>query len=260
MTSAVTQAMRSPTASGERLQKVLARAGMGSRRVCEGFIADGRAAVNDEIVQLGARVVPTDRITVDGVPVITDTSLVYCLLHKPVGIVTTAHDPQGRRTVMEFVASEPRLFPVGRLDLNTSGLLIMTNDGELANLLTHPRHGVHKTYVAEVEGDPTPATVRRLRAGVELLDGITAPAECRVIGRRPGSAIVELVLHEGRNRQVRRMCEAVGHPVLQLSRSRIGNLRDANLHSGQSRPLSAAEVRDLYAVALGEPSSARANR
>ena len=201
---------------------------------------------------MGARVEAHDRVTVDGVPVITDTTLVYFVLHKPVGVVTTAHDPQGRPTVMDFVGEGPRVFPVGRLDYDTSGLLIMTNDGELANLLTHPRHGVYKSYVAEIQGDPTPATMRILRNGVELADGITAPARCRVLGRAESHTLLEIEIHEGRNRQVRRMCESVGHPVVQLSRSRIGDLRDATLPVGSIRELSPKEVRALYAAGLRE--------
>lgn len=252
--------MRQPTASGERLQKVLARAGFGSRRSCELLIDGGRVTVNSERVALGARVEADDRITVDGVPVITDTSLVYYLLHKPVGVVTTVSDPEGRRTVMDFVGDGPRVFPVGRLDYDTSGLLILTNDGELANVLTHPRHGVFKTYVAEVEGDPTPAALRSLRNGVDLEDGVTAPARCRVLGRRDFHAILEIEIHEGRNRQVRRMCEAVGHPVVQLSRSRIGDLRDTTLAVGECRNLEAKEVRGLYTAGLREPKPGESNR
>ncbi len=252
--------MRQPTASGERLQKVLARAGFGSRRACELLIDGGRVAVNSERVTLGSRVEASDRITVDGVPVITDTNLVYYLLHKPVGVVTTVSDPQGRRTVMDFVGDRPRVFPVGRLDYDTSGLLLLTNDGELANVLTHPRHGVFKTYVAEVEGDPSPAAIRALRNGIDLDDGITAPARCRVLGRRDSHSIIEIEIHEGRNRQVRRMCEAIGHPVVQLSRSRIAELRDAMLPVGAIRALEAQEVRALYAAGLREPKSSESNR
>ena len=159
------------SATGERLQKVMARAGLASRRACEEMIAAGRVAVNGIPVPLGARVGPEDRITVDRVPVVTDTTLVYYLLHKPTKVVTTADDPQGRPTVVDFVPGEPRVFPVGRLDYDTSGLLILTNDGELTNLLTHPRHGVDKTYSAEVVGEFTEAELKRLRTGVELDDG-----------------------------------------------------------------------------------------
>ena len=244
------------SATGERLQKVMARAGLASRRACEEMIAAGRVAVNGIPAPLGARVGPEDRITVDRVPVVTDTTLVYYLLHKPTKVVTTADDPQGRPTVVELVPGEPRVFPVGRLDYDTSGLLILTNDGELTNLLTHPRHGVDKTYSAEVVGEFTEAELKRLRTGIELDDGMTSPAKCRVTARGDGVSLLEITIHEGRNRQVRRMCEAVGHEVLQLSRSRIASLRDPNLRAGQWRWLGVSEVRDLYASAMSHPSDA----
>jgi len=227
---------------GERLQKVLAQAGFGSRRVCEDLIADGRVTVNGEVATLGRRVHPEhDRIEVDGVPVGVRPGLVYYLLNKPRGVVTTAHDPQGRRTVVELVPSDPRVFPVGRLDADTEGLLLVTNDGELTHRLTHPSFGVEKEYVAQVEGRPSRGAVRRLREGVELDDGMTAPAKVALI--EPN--VLRIVIHEGRNRQVRRMCEAVGHPVVRLVRTRIGPLRDPKLRPGAWRPLETAEVRAL---------------
>jgi 23S rRNA pseudouridine2605 synthase len=232
---------------GERLQKVLARAGLGSRRVCDELVARGRVAVNGEIAAPGRRVDPsTDRITVDGVPVSTDADLVYFLLNKPAGYVSTASDPQGRPTVVGLVPEAPRVFPVGRLDYDTEGLLLLTNDGELAMLLTHPRHGVPKTYLADVEGIPTAGEVRALRTGVELDDGPTAPAEVSLVQRRARDAALELTVHEGRNRQIRRMCEAVGHPVRRLVRTRIGPLRTGSLRPGEWRRLTAGEVRALY--------------
>ena len=165
---------------GERLQKVLARAGLGSRRVCEELIADGRVTVNGEVAELGRRVEPErDAVALDGVPVVVRDDLVYYLLNKPTGYVSTASDPEGRHTVVELVPESPRVFPVGRLDYDTEGLLLLTNDGDLTHLLTHPRFGVVKTYLAEVEGDPAPAAVAALREGVELDDGITAPAARR---------------------------------------------------------------------------------
>ena len=181
--------------------------------------------------------------------------LVYYLLNKPDGVITTADDPQGRPTVISLVPSEPRVFPVGRLDRQTEGLLILTNDGALSQLLTHPSRGVAKEYVAEVDGGtPGPGALRALRQGVELDDGPTAPAEVGVLA--PG--VVRLVIHEGRNRQVRRMCDAVGHPVRRLVRTRIGPLRDTNLPPGQWRTLSADEVRALAASAdPGRPGRAR---
>jgi 23S rRNA pseudouridine2605 synthase len=235
---------------GERLQKLLARAGLGSRRVCEELIADGRVTVNGEVAVLGRRAdVETDTIALDGVTVVVRDDLVYYLLNKPAGTVSTASDPEGRPTVVELVPSSPRVFPVGRLDVDTEGLLLLTNDGELTQLLTHPSFGVVKTYLAEVEGDPAPATVRRLREGVELDDGVTAPARVKVVQRRATSAAVEIGIHEGRNRQVRRMCDVVGHPVRRLVRTRIGPLHDRRLQPGEWRRLSVGEVRRLYEAA-----------
>ena len=238
---------------GERLQKVLARAGLGSRRVCEELIADGRVTVNGEVAQLGRRVDPDrDAVALDGVSVIVRDDLVYYLLNKPTGYVSTASDPEGRPTVVELVPETPRVFPVGRLDYDTEGLLLLTNDGDLTHLLTHPRFGVVKTYLAEVEGDPAPAAVRALREGVELDDGLTAPARVTVVQRRGDTAAVELGIHEGRNRQVRRMCDAVGHPVVRLVRTRIGPLRDGSLKPGAWRALTQAEVRRLYEAASAD--------
>jgi 23S rRNA pseudouridine2605 synthase len=235
---------------GERLQKVLARAGLGSRRVCDDLIAAGRVTVNGEVALLGRRVDPDrDAVALDGVPVVVRNDLVYYLLNKPAGYVSTASDPEGRPTVVELVPAEPRIFPVGRLDYDTEGLLLLSNDGDLTQLLTHPSFGVVKTYLAEVEGDPTPATVRALREGVDLDDGRTAPARVTVVQRRDESSAVELGIHEGRNRQVRRMCEAVGHPVIRLVRTRIGPLRDGSLKPGEWRALTLAEVRSLYEAA-----------
>lgn len=237
---------------GERLQKVLARLGFGSRRACEDLITSGRVTVNGERAVLGRRVdVDHDRIELDGVPVGARPGLVYYLLNKPEGVVTTASDPQGRPTVVDLVPSEPRVFPVGRLDRDTSGLLILTNDGELAHRIAHPSHGVDKEYLAEVEGGPVSAgALRRLRDGVELDDGRTAPAR---VGQ-PSPGVLRITIHEGRNRQVRRMCEAVGHPVRRLVRTRIGPVRDASLRPGQWRLLTPSEVAALIgAVADAAP-------
>jgi 23S rRNA pseudouridine2605 synthase len=227
---------------GERLQKLLARAGLGSRRACEALIAEGRVTVNDAVAILGARADPaTARILVDGLPVVVDTTRVYWLLNKPAGYVTTASDPQGRKTVIELVPSEPRVFSIGRLDLDTEGLLLLTNDGELAELVSHPRHGVEKAYLAEVEGVPSPAALRALREGIELDDGLTAPAKVSL----QSPSVLTIVIHEGRNRQIRRMCEAVGHPVVRLVRTRIGTISDRRLKPGTWRPLTPDEVRAL---------------
>jgi len=236
---------------GERLQKVLARVGIGSRRVCEDLIAEGRVRVDGDIAVLGRRVDPeTALIEVDGAPVGVRPDLVHYVLNKPAGVVTTADDPQGRPTVVGLVPDEPRVFPVGRLDADTEGLLLLTNDGELAHRLTHPSYGVEKEYVAEVEGLPTRAVLRRLREGVELDDGLTAPARATLID----PSVVRLTIHEGRNRQVRRMCEAVGHSVVRLVRTRIGPLADRSLAPGAWRELTGDEVRSLQR-AVAEPGS-----
>ncbi len=228
---------------GGRLQKVLATRGWGSRRVCEEIIAAGRVTVNGEPAVLGRRVDPEqDRIEVDGVPVGARPGLVHYLLNKPLGVVTTASDPQGRRTVVELVPSEPRVYPVGRLDVNTEGLLLLTNDGELAQRLTHPSHGVEKEYLVDVSGGlVAQGKLRALRDGIELDDGMTAPAQVS----QPSPGVLRITIHEGRNRQVRRMCEAIGHPVRRLVRVRIGTLSDRTLKPGQWREVTPAELKAL---------------
>lgn len=237
-------------AEGERLQKVLARLGIGSRRVCEDLIAAGRISVNGTIAELGRRVdVEVDIVEIDGVPIGVKPGLVHYLLNKPTGVITTADDPQGRPTVLELVPDDPRVFPVGRLDMDTEGLLLLTNDGDLAHRLTHPSFGVEKEYVAQVDGSPTRAAMRRLREGIDLDDGPTAPAEAALLA--PG--VVRLTIHEGRNRQVRRMCEAIGHPVTRLVRSRIGPIADRRLKPGQWRRLTPDELRALERAVAGAP-------
>ena len=233
-------------ATRQRLQKILARAGLGSRRTCEELIADGRVTVNGTIAMLGDRADPSaDTIAVDGVRIGTQPGLVYYLLHKPAGVITTATDTHGRATVTSLVPEEPRVFPVGRLDQDTEGLLLLTNDGELTQLLTHPSFGVEKEYLAAVEGEPTRGDLRRLREGVELDDGVTAPAKVALVE----PSVVRITIHEGRNRQVRRMCEAIGHPVTRLVRTRIGPLADRSLPPGEWRPLTVEEVRALERAA-----------
>jgi 23S rRNA pseudouridine2605 synthase len=243
------------TPEGERLQKILAQAGLGSRRTCEELIAAGRVRVNGEVATLGTRADPEyDAIEVDGAIVGVRQGLVHYVLNKPAGVVTTASDPQGRPTVVDLVPAEPRVYPVGRLDADTEGLLLLTNDGELAHRLTHPSFGVEKEYLAEVEGRPSRGALRRLREGVELDDGLTAPAKASLVGERT----LRITIHEGRNRQVRRMCEAVGHPVVRLVRVRIGSLADRRLSPGDWRPLTQREVRDLErAVATTRPARGR---
>ena len=239
--------------AGERLQKVLARAGLGSRRTCEDLIAAGRVTVNGEVATLGTRAdAETDAIEVDGARLAVRQDLVHYLLNKPAGVVTTAADPQGRRTVVDLVPAGARVYPVGRLDIDTEGLLILTNDGELAHRLTHPSFGVDKEYLAEVEGTPSRGALRRLREGVDLDDGRTAPAKASLVG----DSTVRLTIHEGRNRQVRRMCDAIGHPVRRLVRVRIGPVVDRRLPPGAWRALTQAELRALErAVAAGGPGT-----
>ncbi|MGE3619982.1 MAG: pseudouridine synthase [Acidimicrobiia bacterium] len=234
--------MTGEPSSRERLQKVLAQAGVASRRASEELIARGKVTVNGQVARLGDRVdAEHDLIEIDGAPVGVRAGLVHYLLNKPAGTITTAADPQGRPTVLDLVPRRPRVFPVGRLDADTEGMLLLTNDGELAHRLTHPAYGVEKEYLAEVEGRPSRGALRRLREGVELEDGLTAPAQATEVA--PG--MLRLVIHEGRNRQVRRMCAAVGHPVRRLVRTRIGPLVERHLAPGEWRPLTPDEVRAL---------------
>ena len=234
---------------GERLQKVLAQRGFGSRRACEALIEAGRVRVNGEVAVRGRRVdVARDTVEVDGVGVGVRPGLVYWLVNKPAGVITTADDPEGRPTVLDLVPADPRTFPVGRLDADTEGLILCTNDGELAHRLTHPSFGVDKEYLARVRCGETgvpEGALRRLREGVALDDGPTAPAE---VGQ-PQPGVLRIVIHEGRNRQVRRMCEAVGHPVNRLVRVRIGPLADRRLRPGARRALTVDEVRALERAA-----------
>jgi pseudouridine synthase len=225
-----------------RLNAYLARAGVASRRRADELIKAGRVRVNGEPGELNTFVESRDVVEVDGERVVKQT-LAYVLLNKPPGVVTTAHDPQGRPTVVGLVGHAARIVPVGRLDLETTGALLLTNDGALAHRLAHPRYGVEKTYEVETWKEPDDAALRRLAEGVELEDGLTAPARVR----RLGPARFELVLHEGRNRQVRRMCEAVGHRVRRLHRSVYAGLRVDGLAPGEWRDLTAAELERLRA-------------
>lgn len=247
----------SPSPEGERLQKVLARAGLGSRRHCELLVEGGRVTVNGEVAVLGRRVNPAgDVVAVDGVVIGVAPGLRYLLMHKPAGVITTAADTHGRPTVIDLVPDDPRVFPVGRLDADTEGLLLLTNDGDLAHRLAHPSHGVDKEYLVWVEGQPTRGELRRLRQGIELDDGVTAPARASLVA----PDLVRITIHEGRNRQVRRMCAAIGHPVKRLVRVRIGPITDRHLAAGEWRELSQAEVRSLEQAAaetnLSGPSAA----
>jgi pseudouridine synthase len=225
-----------------RLNAYLARAGVASRRKADELIKAGRVTVNGEQGQLNTFVAAVDRVEVDGEPV-AKQRLAYVLLHKPPGVVTTASDPQGRPTVVDLVGHEARVVPVGRLDVDTTGALLLTNDGELAHRLAHPRYGVDKVYEAEVDGEPGEDDLRRLRDGVELDDGVTAPARVRLLA----PSRVELILHEGRNRQVKRMLEAVGHRVRSLHRPRYAGLTLDGLAPGEWRELSSDEIDALRA-------------
>tara|TARA_B100000686_G_scaffold267414_1_gene282584 strand:+ start:375 stop:1130 length:756 start_codon:yes stop_codon:yes gene_type:complete len=226
----------------EKLQKVLARVGLASRRAAEEYILDQRVHVNGEIAHIGQRVdVEQDEVTFDGVPLRVKPDFVYYLLHKPVGVISTANDPQGRQTVLDLVPAEPRVFPIGRLDKETEGLLLITNDGDLTHRLTHPSHGVEKEYLVAVKANISRGNLRKLREGIELEDGVTAPAKVSQID----NGLIKIVIHEGRNRQVRRMFQEIGHPVERLVRTRIGNLIDHNLQAGQFRHLEALELLDF---------------
>jgi len=236
---------------GERIQKVLARAGVASRRAVEEMIVRGRIRVNGERVELGRRIDPSkDLVEVDGSRVPLSADLVYYLMNKPVGVVTTADDDEGRETVIDLLDDlDARVYPVGRLDLDSEGALLLTNDGDLALRLTHPRFGVSKTYLAEVEGSVKDRTVRQLVRGVELDDGVTGPARARLVERAPGGTLIEITVSEGRKRQVRRMLEAVGHPVRRLVRTAIGPLMLGRLKPATYRRLRPDEVRELYRAA-----------
>lgn len=243
----------------ERLQKVLARAGFGSRRSAEDLIRDGRVTVNGRVAELGARVRPSrDHVGVDGVPVAVHPELRYFAFNKPAGVTTTMRDPHAERSIASFLPPGPRVFAVGRLDRETEGLLILTNDGELANRLQHPRHGVEKEYLAEVDGEVSPRAVRRLLDGVELEDGVARAARARIVDRRAGRSAVSVAMREGRKREVRRMLREVGHHVRRLVRTRVGSVRLGTLPPGEVRPLAPEEVRGLYADAgLGNAAPRR---
>jgi len=223
-----------------RLNAYLARAGIASRRKADDLIKAGRVLVNGEPGQLNTFVEGTDRVEVDGREVAPQL-LAHVLLHKPAGVVTTVRDPQGRPTVIDLVPNASRVVPVGRLDVDTTGALLLTNDGQLAHRLAHPRYGVEKVYEVDVEGEPDDAALQQLAEGVDLDDGRTAPAKVR----RLGPAKLELTLHEGRKHQVKRMCEAVGHPVVRLHRSRYAGVTVEGLEPGRWRELDPAEVKEL---------------
>lgn len=233
----------------ERLQKVLAQAGVASRRKAEQMILAGKVTVNDRVVtELGVKVDPSqDEIKVNGRPILTERK-VYVLFHKPKGVITSVSDPQGRKVVTDYLKHvKERVYPVGRLDYDTEGLLLLTNDGELANFLTHPRHRVPKTYYATVKGVPHGDALDRLREGVVLEDGMTAPAEVEYVDVDPDGtyAVISVTIYEGRNRQVRRMFEAIRHPVNKLRRVQFGSLTLAGVPRGKHRFLKPHEIKEL---------------
>jgi 23S rRNA pseudouridine2605 synthase len=237
---------------GVRLQKLMAAAGVGSRRVCENLIEQGRVEVDGQVVtELGVRVDPRSAVVhVDGVRVNLDEDRVYLAFNKPKGVVTTMNDELGRISLADYVGNrEERLFHVGRLDADTEGLLLLTNDGDLAHRLQHPAYGVLKTYIATIRGPVGRDVGKRLREGVDLEDGPVSVDSFRIVDHQPGKAMVEVVLHEGRKHVVRRMLEAVGHPVLELVRTEVGPIRLADLKSGRLRRLNKAEIGALYKAA-----------
>lgn len=239
-------------ADGVRLQKILAGAGWGSRRACESLITAGRVQVDDQVVtELGVRVdVATQVIHVDGTRVVLDETMVYLAFNKPLGVVSTMNDELGRPSLADYVGQRnERLFHVGRLDADTEGLLLLTNDGDLAHRLQHPSYEVPKTYVAKVPGPVARDVGRRLRAGVELEDGTVSVDSFRIIDSLPGKAIVEVVLHEGKKHVVRRILDEVGHPVLALSRVQVGPVRLGEIKPGRSRALTREEVGGLHKAA-----------
>lgn len=234
----------------ERLQKIMANAGVASRRKCEQLILDGKVEVNGEVVTaLGVKADPaTDIITVNGKPITANANKVYAAFHKPKGVITSMSDPEGRKTVLDFVKGiGARVYPVGRLDYDTEGLLLLTNDGDLANMLMHPRHHVAKTYHATVKGIPHGDLLEKLREGIKLEDGMTQPAEVEYhdVDMERKSATISITIYEGRNRQVRRMFEAIGHPVVKLKRVQFGNIFLQGIPRGKFRHLTKSEVNEL---------------
>lgn len=237
-----------------RVQKAISAAGLMSRRAAEDMIKQGRISIDGTRVDLGDRVdVTSQTVELDGAPIPVNPALETHLLYKPRGVISSASDPEGRRTVVDLVGGQVRLYPVGRLDFESEGLILLTNDGELANRVTHPRYGIHKTYVALVEGSPGRKELRSLLEGVELEDGPARAIRARVVGREGPATLVELRMGEGRNRVIRRMFSVLGYPVTRLVRTAIGPISDRSLKPGESRRLAVDEIRRLLA-----PSSAEA--
>ncbi|KAB2338368.1 rRNA pseudouridine synthase [Cytobacillus depressus] len=236
----------------ERLQKVIAHAGIASRRKAEQLIIEGHVKVNGKTVkELGVKVSSSDRVEVSGIP-LEQEEPVYFLLYKPRGVISSVQDDKGRKVVTDYLQHiEQRIYPIGRLDYDTSGLLLLTNDGEFANQLMHPKSEVEKVYIAKVKGIPSREKMRSLERGIKLDDGMTAPARAKLISmdKKKQTAIIELTIHEGRNRQVRRMFEAIGHPVMKLKRERYGFLNLHGLKAGEARELTTHEVKQLRVLA-----------
>lgn len=237
-----------------RLQKVIAHSGLMSRRAAEDLIGQGRVSVDGRVAGLGDRVDPErERVTIDGIPIPANPGQVTYLVNKPPGVICTSSDPGGRPIVTDLVPAQPRVYPVGRLDADSEGLILLTNDGELANLVMHPSHGITKTYLVRVEGPPGRWT-GRLTQGVDIGEGPKAKAEAaRVIDSASGQTLIEMVMVEGRNREIRRMCEAIGHPVNRLVRTAVGPITDRELAPGTWRALTAVEITDLYRAATRAP-------
>jgi len=241
----------------ERLQKVIAQAGITSRRKAEQLIQEGKVTVNGQVVrELGVKVTPNkDQIEVEGVPIDREEP-VYYLLYKPSGVISSVNDEKGRRVVTDFLDIEQRVFPIGRLDYDTSGLVLMTNDGEFANLLMHPKYKIEKVYVAKVKGIPSREKLKELQNGIMLEDGKTAPAKVKMmsIDKKKQTSIIRLTIHEGRNRQVRRMFDAIEHPVMKLKREQYSFLTLRGLNPGDVRALKPFEVKQLRELAVTKPS------
>ncbi|ALC90072.1 pseudouridine synthase [Bacillus sp. FJAT-18017] len=237
----------------ERLQKIIARAGVASRRKAEELIKEGRVKVNGKVVtELGVKVTPSDRVEVNEVQIESEEP-VYFLFYKPRGVISTVKDDKGRKAVTDFFPElKERIYPIGRLDYDTSGLLLLTNDGDFANLLMHPRSEIEKVYVAKTEGIPLREKIRKLEKGIKLEDGMTAPAKIKMISvdKKKQTSIIEISIHEGRNRQVRRMFEAIGHKVIKLKRERYGFLTLAGLKAGEARELTPHEVKQMRALGM----------
>lgn len=236
----------------ERLQKVMAQAGIASRRKSEELIKEGKVKVNGKIVkELGVKVSSSDQVEVNEIPIERETP-VYFLLYKPRGVISSVKDEKGRKVVTDFFPElRERIYPVGRLDYDTSGVLLLTNDGEFANLLMHPKSEIEKVYVAKIKGIPLRESLKKLEKGIKLEDGKTAPAKVKMLSldKKKQTSIIEIIIHEGRNRQVRRMFEAIGHDVMKLKRERYGSLTLNGLSAGEAKELTPHEVKQLRTLA-----------